>query len=97
LSGQLSPDALFEKSWALTVIGRTYEKLKAQYAETGKSEHFEHLKGHIAMDGDAATYHEIATALGMTEGATKVVVHRLRCRLRELIRAEVAETVAGPD
>ena len=33
----------------------------------------------------------------MSEGAVKLAAHRLRQRYRELLREEIAPTVAGPD
>ncbi len=93
----LSPERSFERSWALTVIRRSLEALRREYKEAGKAELFERLKGRITQDEDMGPYQESAIALGMSENAVRVAVHRMRLRLRELIRMEVAETVASPE
>jgi RNA polymerase sigma factor (sigma-70 family) len=92
----LSPERLFQRSWALTVIRRSLETLRREYTEAGKTELFQHLKGRITPGQEADPYREAAAALGMSENAVRVAVHRMRMRLRELIRMEVAETVASP-
>jgi len=93
----LSPERFFERSWALTVIRRSLEALRCEYAGAGKTELFDCLKGRITQDENVSSYQEAAVALGMTENAVRVAVHRMRLRLRELIRMEVAETVVSPE
>ena len=90
---RLSADRLFDRSWAITVIGRAIEALRREYADAGKGELFEQLKGHITTEPQAGFYRQSADRLDMSEGAVRVAVHRLRLRLRELIRGEIAETV----
>ena len=68
------------------------EKLRAELESAGKAEVFEALKG--SLTGEDPVRSEAAARLGMTEGAVKVAVHRLRRRYRELLRAEIAGTVA---
>jgi RNA polymerase sigma-70 factor (ECF subfamily) len=70
------------------------EKLQAESEARGKGELFEALKG--SLSGNEPGRSETAARLGMTEGAVKVAVHRLRQRYRELLRAEIAETVTDP-
>jgi RNA polymerase sigma-70 factor (ECF subfamily) len=93
----LTAERLFDRSWALTVIGRAFEALESEYAAAGKGELFERLKDQITAEPEAAFYREAAQHLGMTEGAARTAAHRLRRRLRELIRGEIAETVATPE
>jgi RNA polymerase sigma-70 factor (ECF subfamily) len=90
---RLSADKLFDRSWAMTVIGKAMDTLSREYASAGKGELFEQLKGHIAIEPDAGFYRQSADRLDMSEGAVRVAAHRLRGRLRELIRGEIAETV----
>jgi RNA polymerase sigma factor (sigma-70 family) len=90
---RLSADRLFDQSWAMTVIGRAMETLKREYAQAGKGELFEQLKDHITTEPQAGFYRQSADRLDMSEGAIRVAVHRLRRRLGELIRGEIAETV----
>lgn len=87
-------ETLYDRRWALTLLDRVLARLREEFVAAGKLAHFEALKG--ALTGDRTPYSEIATALGTTEGAVKVAVHRLRERYRDIIRAEIAETVSTP-
>ena len=91
----LTAEKLFDRRWALTLLDRVLARLGREMAETGKAAHFEALK--FCLSGEKRAYTEVAATLGMTEGAVKVAVHRLRERYRALIRAEIMETVADPD
>jgi RNA polymerase sigma-70 factor (ECF subfamily) len=91
---QLSPEKLFEKSWALTVLGRTIARLKAESVGRNKQKLFDRLKVYLTAKRDSIPYRDAAAELNMTEGAVKVAVHRLRTRYRELLRDEIAQTVA---
>jgi RNA polymerase sigma-70 factor (ECF subfamily) len=71
--------------------------LRQEFDAEGKGRLFEELKGFIWGDKSAASYAEIAGPLNLTEGTVKMAVHRLRRRFRELLRAEVAHTVARPE
>jgi RNA polymerase sigma-70 factor (ECF subfamily) len=92
---KLSPERLFDRAWALTVIRCAVEALRSEYESVGKQRLFECFKGQITQDREAGSYREIAADLGMSEGVARVTAHRMRTRLGELIRAEVAETVAS--
>lgn len=92
----LSPEKLFDRAWALTVIHRALAALRFEYESAGKLRLFDRLKGHITQDQEAGSYREAGADLGMSEGVARVTAHRMRTRLGELIRAEVAETVASP-
>ncbi len=89
---ELSAERLFEKSWAQAVLARALTKLKAEFAADGKGDLFDHLKTYLTAQD--ASYRDAAAALNMTEGAVKVAVHRLRRRYGELVRHEIAQTVA---
>lgn len=91
-----SADSLFDKRWALTLLDRTMERLRSEYVESGKDTVFEHLRETLTADRTSIPYSRIAVDLHSSEGAVKVAVHRLRQRYRELLRAEIADTVAGP-
>jgi RNA polymerase sigma factor (sigma-70 family) len=94
-AAQSSPEKLFEKSWALTILDRTMTRLKAESASTNKQRLFNRLKPYLTMESGSAPYRDAAAELEMTEGAVKVAVHRLRTRFRELLRDEIAQTVAA--
>jgi RNA polymerase sigma factor (sigma-70 family) len=84
-------EADFERRWALTLLDQTLNELRAWYAESGKTELFDKLKG--TLTGDTTNYRELGTQLNLNEGAVKVAVHRLRQRYREKLRAVISETV----
>jgi RNA polymerase sigma-70 factor (ECF subfamily) len=96
-ANESNPDAAYEQRWAVTLIEQVLATLRREYGATDKARLFEELKGFIWGDKSTASYAEIAGALNLTEGTVKVAVHRLRQRFRELLRAEVAHTVARPD
>ena len=94
---QLSPEMLFEKSWALTVLERTMGRLEAEMAEKNKQKLFDFLKVYLTTDNDVIPYQDMAAELKMTEGSVRVAVHRLRRQYRKLLRDEVAQTVGDED
>jgi RNA polymerase sigma-70 factor (ECF subfamily) len=89
-------DAIFDREWALTVMDRALSSLQKEFGDTGKLEEFETLKPWLM--GDAATGSQADTArkLGLSEGAVKVKIHRLRKRFRAVVRAEIAQTLRDP-
>lgn len=93
----LSPEKIFDKAWALTVLERTTTRLEAELVARGKQELFDNLKAYIPVEGGSVPYRDVAAKLSMTEGAIKTTVHRLRRRCRELLRDEIAQTVASED
>lgn len=94
LHQEVSPEQLFDRRWALTLLERVLAGLREEMTAAGKLAQFEVLKG--SLSGEKAGYAQIARELKMTEGAVKVASHRLRERYRALIRAEIANTVASP-
>jgi len=94
---RLSPDKVFERSWAMTVLQQVMAQLQAEMASTGKGKPFEHMKGYLTGDIACISYSEMAAKLDMTEGAVKVAVHRLRKRYRQLLREEIAQTVSSEE
>src|SRR6266536_6469778 len=96
-ANESNPDAAYEQRWAVTLIEQVLTALRQEFNAAGKARLFEELKGFIWGDKSADSYAEIAGPLKLTEGTVKVTVHRLRQRFRELLRAEVAHTVARPE
>lgn len=90
-----TPERIFERCWALTVLGRVLEKLRVEFVQHGRPEQFERLKVFLLEQADAP-YAVVAREMDTSEGALKVAVHRLRKRYRELVRQEIADTVADP-
>jgi RNA polymerase sigma-70 factor (ECF subfamily) len=96
-SHDLSPERLFERRWAVTLLDRVLRELGAEMAQANKRPLFDRLGPALLAGGEAAPYAQIAAELGMTEGAVKAAAHRLRRRFGVLIRAEVARTVRSSE
>ena len=91
----LSADRLFERSWALALLDEVLARLRAEQEQAGKLALFDALKPALTGD-DTARHADLGLRLGLSEGAVKVAVHRLRRRYRELLREEIAATVEEP-
>lgn len=94
---QLSADRLFERRWALTLLENVLARLREEQVAGGKESSFELLKDSLTTGERGVPYARLAERLKMSEGAVKVTVHRLRQRYRELLEAEIANTVAAPE
>jgi RNA polymerase sigma factor (sigma-70 family) len=92
-----TPETLYARRWALTLLEQALARLRQEFAAAGKEALFEALKGTLTGDGTAEPYARIGRDLGLSEPAVKTAVHRLRRRYQELLRAEVAQTVASPE
>ena len=90
----LHPEALFERRWALGMLERAVDDLRAPYARAGNLEIFDALKGFVGAEAETVPYAELAARLGRSEGALRTAVSRLRARWRTRLRALVAETVS---
>ena len=90
-----TPERIFERRWALTVLDRVVERLRIEFVQHGRPENFERLKVFLLGQSDAP-YAALAHEMKTSEGALKVAIHRLRKRYRELFRQEIADTVADP-
>jgi DNA-directed RNA polymerase specialized sigma24 family protein len=90
-----TPERIFERRWALSVLERVIQRLRDEFTRHGSPEHFERLKGFLLGQSDAP-YAAFASEWNTSEGALKVAVHRLRKRYRELFRQEIADTVTDP-
>ena len=91
----LTPEKIFDRRWALSLLEQALARLGDEQSAAGKQAVFAQLRDYLWGEGSGAGYAEMAARLGQTEGALKVTVHRLRRRYRELLRAEVAQTVAA--
>lgn len=91
----LDPAKAFERRWAMTVLQRVMDRLEREHEATTRQNRFEQLRDFLLPDSSQETYAEAGRRLGMTEGAVKVAVLRLRQRYRELFRDEIVQTVAG--
>ena len=97
LTDTMTPERLFERSWAIAVLNQVVSRLEQEYTQRGKAAAFQALRH--SLDGQASdkTYVQQAEQLGMSQGAVRVMAHRMRRRYRELLRDEIMQTVAGPE
>lgn len=91
-----TPEQLYERQWALTLLESVLSQLRDDYARDGKEALFDALKPCLIGSQELQPYAVLAGGLRMTEGAVKVAVHRLRERYRERLKGEIAHTVASP-
>jgi RNA polymerase sigma-70 factor (ECF subfamily) len=96
-SDEQTPDLLFERRWAMTVLDQALGRLETEHAsDAKKAAKFAALKPLLTAAEGASPYATVAEQLDMTEAAVKVAVHRLRKRYKEVLREEVAQTVSNP-
>lgn len=88
-----TPESLFQRRWALTLLDKVTSVLEKEYSASGRTDLFRSLQPYLAGD-EARSYSDVATVLGMTDGAVRTAVHRLRRRFGQLLRAEIAQTVS---
>ena len=89
-----TPETVFDRRWALTVLDRVLMRLRTDFSQRGKEVLFDRLKVHLVGAERQSSCRETAAALGMSEAAVRVAVHRLRQRFGELLRDEIGQTVS---
>ena len=94
---QQTPEHVFERRWALVLLDRVLGNLEQDYRTRHKGDLFDACAVYLTGSTGAPSYSTVADSLGMTEGALKVAVHRLRQRYRELLKQEVAQTLGSDD
>lgn len=92
----LTPDRIYERRWALTLLDQVLTHLESEYRSMGNAKLFDCLKEFLSDEPGRRSQAEVAVELAMTENAVKQAFHRLRQRYRELLRDEIAQTVAVP-
>ncbi len=92
----MTPERLYEKRWAMVVLDLVLHRLREEFRASGKEQLFDGLKQFVTAGSVEQSYLQAGELLGMSEGAVKVAAHRLRRRYRQLIKEEVARTVADP-
>jgi RNA polymerase sigma factor (sigma-70 family) len=93
---RLTPEAIFERTWAAALLARCLERLREEQKASGAEQRFLRLKTFLASDGAGVDYAALARELGQSDSTLRVAVHRLRRRFASLLREEVARTVADP-
>ena len=94
---ELNPEELYERSWALQFLDHVRARLREMYAGEGKADRYEALERFLPGEEDPPSYAQAAAQLGVPEGTLKADVHRLKRKYGELLREEVAHTVACPE
>ncbi len=94
---EMSAEKIYQRRWAMTLLEQVLARLEKEFIDLGNAALFAELQVFLLGEQMAPPYAEIATKLGLTEGAVKAAVYRLRRRYRELLREEIAQTVAGPE
>ena len=96
-SDRSTPERLYERQWALDLLNQVMTQLRDEFTKAGKQRVFDGLKSTLSGASPEESLAQIGRSLGITENAAKVAAHRLRKRYRELLRAEVAQTLADPE
>ena len=91
-----TPDQVYEKHWALTLLQSVLQRLRADYVHDGKAELFTALEPCLIGSRETQPYAALAAQLSMTEGAVRMAVKRLRDRYRQALQDEIARTVTTP-
>lgn len=92
----LSPDRLYDRAWVVALLERVLARLEDACAAEGRGGFFQRVRGFLTMDRGEIPYAATASEVGLSEGALRVAVHRLRRRYRDLLREEVAQTLTDP-
>ena len=92
-----TPERIFDRRWALTLLERTLASLRQDHQSAAKLDQFDALKTFLTGESGAPPLRQVAEKLGMTEGAVKVAIHRLREKYRDRLRAEIAQTIASTE
>lgn len=93
-----TPERLFDRAWAVTLLDRALQRLRTELARTARdARRVECLLAYLIPGDSRVSYAETAQALGLSEGAIKLAVHRMRKRFRELLSEEIADTVSSLD
>ena len=93
---ELTPERLYERQWALTLLELVVHRIEAEYQEAGKARQFELLKDALGGARDRLAYADIAAELDMSVENARQSAHRMRKRYRAVLREEVARTVVDP-
>jgi RNA polymerase sigma-70 factor (ECF subfamily) len=93
----VTPETLFERRWAISLLERVMTKLRSEYTAARKQEQFASMEMFLEPDSNDDSYEQVATRMGISAGALRMAVLRMRRRYRALLRAEIADTVAAPE
>ena len=92
----MTPEKIFEARWVATLVEAALVRLRSEFQSEGNDRFFMELK-YFVLGEEEVSYQQVADRLGLSVGAVKTAIHRMRGRYRALVRDEVARTVATPD
>jgi RNA polymerase sigma-70 factor (ECF subfamily) len=95
--GGTTPESLFERRWALSLLDNVLAKLRDEFAAAGKADQVERLSVFLNVDFEDASFEKVAAQMGISVGALRTAVHRMRRKYRRLLREEIAQTVSTPE
>lgn len=95
-ASSLTAEQLYDRDWALTLLGRIMDRLREQMEARGRGDQFQRLKGFLVGERQAGGYRSVADSLDMSEVTVRQIVARMRKEYRELLREEISETVSDP-
>jgi RNA polymerase sigma-70 factor (ECF subfamily) len=94
---QTTPENLFQRRWALSLLEQVMLKLRAEFVAMGKGDQFDVLSAFLNPESEEGAYEEVSAQLGASPGAVRTAVYRMRRRYRKILREEIAETVTTPE
>jgi RNA polymerase sigma-70 factor (ECF subfamily) len=94
---EVTPETLFERRWAESLLEHVMSRLHTEFESAGKADEFEKLSMFLSRDSEDVRYTQLADEMGMSVGALRMAVHRLRRNYRRLLREEIAQTVSDPE
>jgi len=94
---RLTPEMLYERRWALTLVERVLASIREEFRESGREREFDRFSGFLTGEQPQAPYKEVAAELSLSEDAVKASIHRLRHRFGKMLRNEIGATVASPE
>ena len=96
-SGELTPEALYDRRWARAVLEQVFDKMRDEFRRSKKEERFDRLKPHLLSEAESGDYEKRAVELGLSISGVRTQIQRMRARFGYLLREEIAETVADPN
>ena len=93
----LTPEKLFDREWALSLLQEVIDQLKAEYHQQGKADAFAALNDYLSVKPEKSTYPRIAESLNVSTGNVRVMVNRMRNRYKAILTETIAQTVDSED
>jgi DNA-directed RNA polymerase specialized sigma24 family protein len=96
LAAPQTPETLYERQWALTLLEHALTRLETEIARSKYARHFPRLRPFLTLEGADESHGDLARELGLSEASIKVAIHRMRRRFGALLREEIAHTLHDP-